>query len=330
MKHLAAALLALVLPLTVVKAVNSSGQIVIAVIGRASGTPSTRLVHAGANAAARDLSSGNHLKIRIRWEMPTTADAAQSQADLIQRLVLEGVDGIAVAPSDSRKLTVAINDAVDAGIPVACLNSDAAASKRFYFAGGSDTSTGEMIMTELGKLLGGKGTIGILAGNPATPNLQRRTQAVKTAAKGMPDIVIRGTYYCEETPAGAVARIAKAMEESPDLTGWALIGGWAISAENAFPWAPGKVKCVSIISGPTQLDYVRRGYVPVAVMPQYYQWSYHAVTRLVEKIAHHAEPANVAELFPPSLVTTANADEAARQMAQQLQDETLDVAKSIP
>jgi len=327
MKQLAAALFALVLPLTVVKAVNSSGQIVIAVIGRSSGTPSTRLVHAGANAAARDLSASSHLKIRIRWEMPTTADAAQSQADLIQRLVLEGVDGIAVAPSDSRKLTVAINDAVEAGIPVACFNSDAVASKRFYFAGGSDTATGELIMTELGKLLGGKGTIGILAGNPTTPNLLRRTQGVKTAAKGLPDIVIRGTYYCEETPAAAAARIAKAMEESPDLTGWALIGGWSMSAEHAYPWTPGKVKCVSIISGPAQLDYLRKGYVPVAVMPQYYQWSYHAVSRLVEKIVRHTDPANTTELFPPSLVSTANADEAFRQMTEQLKDETLAVAQ---
>ncbi len=328
MKLLAAALLALVPPLTAVHAVNSSGQIVIAVIGRSSGTPSTRLVHSGANAAARDLSAKEHLKIQVRWETPSAADPAQEQANLIQKLVLEGVDGIAVSPSDSRKLTAAINDAVDAGIPVACFNADATASKRFYYAGDSDAGTGELLMTELGKLLGGKGTIGILAGNPATPNLQRRTQGVKTtAAQHFPDVVVRNTFYCQEAPAAAAARIAKAMEDSPDLTGWILVGGWAMSAEKAFPWAPGKVQCVSIVSGPAQLHYVRDGYVPVAVMPPYYQWSYQAVSHLVAKIVHHTEPLNAAELFAPSLVTAANADDALQRMTEQLKDEHVDGSK---
>ena len=328
MKLLAAALLVVVLPLTAVHAVNSSGQIVIAVIGRSSGTPSTRLVHSGANAAARDLSAKEHLKIQIRWEIPSASDPAQDQANLIQKLVLEGVDGIAVSPSDSRKLTAAINDAVDAGTPVACFNADATSSKRFYFAGDSDTGTGELMMTELGRLLGGKGTVGILAGNPATPNLQRRTQGVKTtAAQHFPDVVIRSTYYCQETPPAAAARIAKAMEDSPDLTGWVLVGGWAMSAEKAYPWTPGKVQCVSIVSGPAQLHYIRDGYVPVAVMPQYYHWSYQAVSHLVAKIVHRTDPINASELFPPSLVTAANADEALQRMTEQMKDEHADGSK---
>lgn len=320
------ALLGLFAPFTWVRAVNSSGNLNLAIIGKANNNPLTRLTHSGANAAARDLSAKYHLKITIHWDTPDT-ESAQAQAEIIQKVVLDGADGIAVACSDSRRLTVAINDAVDAGIPVATFNSDAVSSKRFFFCGADDYALGALVMNELAKTMAGKGVVGILSGNPGAPNLQRRVLGAKASAAHYPDVVIRGTFYTKQDPGAAAIRIGKIMQENPDITAWALLGGWSLSAPHAYAWPVGAIKCVSVVATPEQFLYVRNGYVPTVVLPPYYEWSYEAVTRLVEKIVHHVDPANVVDIKPPVLVNAANVDEYTHKLEEQLKDEHLDQPK---
>jgi len=314
--------LALAAPFTPASALNSSGNLTIAVIGKAKNSPLSRLTHSGANAAARDLSAKYHLKIAIHWETPDQ-ESAQTQAETIQRVVLQGVDGIAVACSDTRRLTVAINDAVDAGIPVATYNSDAVGSKRFFYCGADDRPTGELIMDELAKQMEGKGILGILSGNPSAPNLQKRVLGVKAAAARYPNIVVRGTFYTRQDPGAASARIAKIMQDNPDITAWALVGGWSLSAPHAYAWPAGKIKCVSVVAEPAQFLYVHNGYVPTVLLPPYYDWSYQAVVRLVEKIVHHTDPPNVVEILPATLVTAANVDGYTHKLEEQMKDENL-------
>src|SRR5204862_6610172 len=101
-------------------------------------------------------------------------------------LVLSGADGIAVSCSDANKLTDAINSAVKNGVPVATFDSDAPASKRFVTFGVDDVKCGERVMDELAQIMGGNGNVAILAGNQTAPNLQKRVQGAKNAAKRYP------------------------------------------------------------------------------------------------------------------------------------------------
>ena len=74
-------------------------------------------------------------------------------------------------------------------------------------------------MTELDKLLGGKGRVAILAGNQNAPNLRRRVEGVKTEAAKHHGIQIIGTFYHAETPQDAaawtlVARVLLNLDET--------------------------------------------------------------------------------------------------------------------
>src|SRR3954462_12431937 len=232
-------------------AADAPRTITIGLVAKSQGNPVFQAARVGANDAAKELGAKNGIELRIDWRTPNEEDA-QQQAEAIEQLVLSGADGIAVSCSDANKLTDAINSAVRNGVPVATFDSDAPNSKRFVTYAIDDVKCGERVMEELAKLLNGKGVVAILAGNQNAPNLQKRVQGVKNAAKKFPGITIRDTYYHKETPQDAAAKVEQVMQSNPDITGWAMIGGWPLFTDNALKWAPGTVKCVSVDALPAE------------------------------------------------------------------------------
>jgi ribose transport system substrate-binding protein len=289
----------------------------IGLVAKSQGNPVFQAARVGAEDAARDLGAKYKLTIHIDWRTPNEEDA-QKQAEAIEQLVLAGADGISVSCSDANKLTDAINRAVDNGVPVATFDSDAPASKRFVTYGVDDLKCGAQVMDELAKIMDGKGVVAILAGNQNAPNLQRRVQGVKDAAKKYPGISIRDTYYHKETPQDAAAKVEQVMQANPDITGWAMIGGWPLFTENALKWEPGTVKCVAVDALPAQLAYIRSGHVPVLLAQQCYEWGHRTVELLVDKIVLKQDPPAVKEISALIPVTKDNVDAFAKNWVKWL------------
>jgi ribose transport system substrate-binding protein len=283
----------------------------IGVVAKSQGNPVFQAALVGARDAARDLGQKNGVTIKIDWRTPNEEDA-QKQAEAIEQLALVGADGIAVSCSDANKLTDAIDSAVKKGVPVATFDSDAPASKRFVTFGVDDIKCGEQVMDELAKIMGEKGEVAILAGNQNAPNLQKRVQGAKNAAKKYPGIKIRDVYYHKETPQDAAARVEQVMQSNPDLTGWAMIGGWPLFTDNALKWQPGTVKCVSVDALPPELAYLRSGHVQVLLAQQCYDWGYRSVEHLFNKIHLKKNPAAVKDVSPLVRVTKQNVDDYAK------------------
>ncbi len=285
--------------------------ITLGLVAKSQGNPVFQAARVGAEDAAKELGAKYGLTIKIDWRTPNEEDA-QKQADAIEQLVLAGAAGISVSVSDANKLTDAINRAVDRGVPVATFDSDAPASKRFVTYGIDDVLCGAQTMDELAKLMNGRGVVAILAGNQTAPNLQKRVQGAKEAAKKYPGITIRETYYHKETPQDAAAKVEQVMQANPDITGWAMIGGWPLFTENALKWRPGTVKCVSVDALPAQLGYIRSGHVPVLLAQQCYDWGHRTVELLVEKIVNKKDPAAVKEVAALVPVTKDNVEAYAK------------------
>jgi ribose transport system substrate-binding protein len=283
----------------------------IGLVAKSQGNPVFQAARVGATDAARDLGEKHGLEIRIDWRTPNEEDA-QRQAQAIEQLVLAGVDGIAVSCSDANMLTDAINSAVRNGVPVATFDSDAPASRRFVTFGVDDIQCGEQVMRELAKVMGGKGVVAVLAGNQNAPNLQKRVQGVRNAARQYPGINIRGVYYHRETPQDAAARVEQVMQANPDVTGWAMVGGWPLFTENALRWPPGTVKCVSVDALPPQLAYLRSGHVQMLLAQQVYEWGYRSVEHLINKLHFKKDPDVLHDVSPLVPVTVENVDEFAK------------------
>ena len=291
--------------------------ITIGLVAKSQGNPVFQAARVGAIDAAKELSAKHGVDIRIDWRTPNEEDS-QKQAEAIEQLVLAGAEGIAVSCSDANKLTDAINSAVNNGVPVATFDSDAPASKRFVTYGVDDLDCGIQTMVELAKAMKGKGVVAILAGNPNAPNLQRRVQGIKQEAAKYPGITIRDVYYHKETPQDAAAKVEQVMQANPDITGWAMIGGWALFTENALKWQPGTVQCVSVDALPAQLAYIRSGHVPVLLGQQCYQWGHRSVELLIEKIVEKKNPPAVKEISALVPVTKDNLEAYSKNWAKWL------------
>jgi len=283
----------------------------IGLVAKSQGNPVFQAARVGANDAARDLGRKYGIEIKIDWRTPNEEDA-QKQAEAIEQLVLAGANGVAVSCSDANKLTDAINSAVKNGVPIATFDSDAPNSKRFVTYAIDDVKCGEQVMDELAKCMGGKGVVAVLAGNQNAPNLQKRVQGVKNAVKKYSGITIRDVFYHKETPQDAAAKVEQVMQANPDITGWAMVGGWPLFTDNALKWQPGTVKCVSVDALPPQLAYLRSGHVQLLLAQQVYEWGYRSVEHLINKIHLKKDPTTLKDVSALVPVTKETADEFAR------------------
>ena len=287
----------------------------IAVIAKSSTNPVFLSARTGAETAAKELTLKTGVPIEIAWMTPPAEDG-QVQAQRIAQAVNEGATAILISCSDAGKVTGAINDAVDRGVPVMTFDSDAAQSKRFAFYGVDDIKTGKAVMDELAKQMGEKGSIAILAGNQNAPNLRKRVEGVKEAAKAYPNIKIVDTFYHIETPQDAAAEVVRAQNAYPQIQGWAMIGGWPLFTPTLLTdLDASKVKIVSVDALPAELAYVDKGLAPVLLAQPVYLWGYVSVNKIFEKVH---EGKTVPEVIPMELVRVSKENLGA--WARQLRD----------
>jgi ribose transport system substrate-binding protein len=278
---------------------SSGGALKIAMIAKSSTNPVFLSARTGAEAAAKELSQKHGVPIEIVWLTPPGEDG-QVQAQRIAQAVNEGASAVLISCSDAGKVTGAINDAVGRGVPVMTFDSDAPQSNRFAFYGVDDIKTGEAVMKELAPLMNEKGKVAILAGNQNAPNLRNRVAGVKQEAAKHPGITIVDTFYHLETPQDAAAEVVRVQNAYPEITGWAMIGGWPLFTQTLLSdLDPKKVKIVAVDALPAELAYVEKGLAPVLLAQPTYNWGYVSVQKIVDKV--HMKQ-DVPQIIPMDLV----------------------------
>lgn len=295
---------------------NQGKPFVITMIAKSTGNPVFLSAQVGAEAAAKDLTKKLGREVRIDWQTPANEDG-QEQAARIQQAVNNHSDAILLSCSDAAKVTGAINDAVDKGVPVMTFDSDAPDSKRFAFYGADDPETGQMVMKELaGQLNGQPANVAILAGNQNAPNLQKRVEGVKEEAKKYPNVKIVDTFYHVETPQDAAAKVLEVMKANPQIKGWAMVGGWPLFTTTLLTdLDPAKVKIVAVDALPAELPYIEKGIAPVLLAQPTYNWGYVSVEKIVDKLINKKD---VPVINKMELVRVSK--ENLNQWAKQLQD----------
>ncbi len=286
----------------------------IAMIAKSATNPIFVSARKGANAAAKELAEKHGVPIQIVWMTPDHEDA-QVQALAVAQAVKDRASAILISCSDADKVTGAINDAVDRGVPVMTFDSDAAESKRFAFYGVDDEQLGRTVMRELATLIRKKGSVAILGGNADAPNLRKRVAGVKKEAALNPGIKIVGIFNHKETARDAAEEVLRAQTANPQIQGWAMIGGWALFTPRLITQLdPQKITVVAVNALPAQLAFVENGLAPVLLALPTYNWGYVSVQRIVDKVLLKQD---VPTIIPPMevvRVTKGNLGDWARQL----------------
>ncbi len=290
---------------------------VIGMIAKSQTNEVFKAARQGAEDAARELSSRYGVEIRVDWRTPVSEDA-QKQAENIRQLVSGGANGILISATNAATLLQDINAAVDRGVPVLTFDSDVPGSKRFAYFGSDDLEAGRMVMSELASAMGGRGVVAVLAGTQGAPNLTRRVEGVKEELRNHPEITLLGVFYHEESAREAVAKMEEVQRANPQITGWALVGGWPLFTQNALDRVAPHAKVVSMDALRPQLPYLKNGQVQVLLAQQVYEWGYEGMRIMMEHLIEKKVPPDPIIKAPLTRVTAENADEYGRNWARWL------------
>ena len=296
-------------------AADSSADIVykIGVIAKSNSNPVFQAAKNGAIAAGKRLTAElDGASVEILWQTPPMEDA-QVQAQYVEQLVSSGVDGIAISCTDANLLTSALQGAVDKGVVVVTFDSDAPDSGRMAYYGVDDKEAGKEVMRQLAAVMGNEGKVAVLTGNPAATNLQARVDGVIEQAAQYEDIQTPMVYsFMPETATEAAAKMQQVQSANPDITGWALVGGWPLYTDNALDGIYENAKIVSMDPLPLPLEYAMKGQVQVLVGQPYFGWGEKSVEMIVDKLHFDRSPSSEMVYADFDIVTSDDAEEFAK------------------
>ncbi len=167
-------------------------------------------------------------------------DNYDPQAELteLKNAVAAKPGGILISVSDASLLTPEINAAIDAGIPVITIDSDAASSHRLYFIGTNNLDAGRLGGQRVVEKLGGKGNV-VFFTIAGQPNTEERLKGFKDVFSTRPGIVIVDVVNIKGDASAAFDRTQQLL---------ALAGAKKIDA----------FVCLDSVSGKLVADAVKR------------------------------------------------------------------------
>ncbi len=112
------------------------------------------------------------------------------QVRVIEDLIAQHVDGIAISALDDAGLVPVIHDAMKAGIKVITFDAPAPSSEALEYIGTDNEAAGTAAGKKMAEVMGGKGNIVILQGGLGATNLNLRTKGFKAALAKSPGIKV--------------------------------------------------------------------------------------------------------------------------------------------
>jgi ribose transport system substrate-binding protein len=251
-------------------ALGSSGQVHaadayrFAIVPKAMNNPFFDLARDGCMAEAKKLG------VTCTYTGPVEHEPA-TQVQIIQDLISQHVDGIAVSVADAASVTRVIRQARQAGIPIITFDADSPDSERQAYVGTDNKALGQALGHMLVKVHPKAGQYGLVSGGPAAQNLAERVAGVQEVLKAAGWTEVGGSpTFCNDDSALAVQQMTDMMTANPGLSAIVPVGGWPLFTQGAFgafanahkqAMASGNFAIVSADTLPAELQEVQAGQV---------------------------------------------------------------------
>ena len=145
----------------------------IAVIPKGTSHEFWKSIHAGAIKAQRELATKN-VNVEVIWKGPIREDDREQQVQVVENFIGQRVDGIVLAPLDSKGLVAPVETASRAKIPVMVIDSGLESELHASYIATDNFKGGQIAAEELGKLLKGKGKAMMLRYQVGSASTERR------------------------------------------------------------------------------------------------------------------------------------------------------------
>jgi len=288
----------------------------IAVIPKGTTHEFWKSIHAGAIQAARELTDQG-TPVDIIWKGPLREDDREQQIQVVEGFLSQGVQGIVLAPLDSRALVRPVEEARRAGVPTVIIDSRLESDVVVSFVATDNHKGGQLAASRLGELLGGKGKVLLLRyAEGSASTTERERGFLEELRSRYPAIVL----VSADQYAGPTRETAKRASEnllnrySGDLQGIFTPNesstiGMLLALQDV--GLAGKVRFIGFDAARTLIDAVRARQLDGVVAQNPMRMGYLGVKTMADQLRGKA----VERLVDTGvmLVTSANLDSAATQ-----------------
>jgi ribose transport system substrate-binding protein len=133
-------------------------------------------VHLGVEKAVREFAAAG-VNVQVLWKAPIREDDREQQVEVVEGFISQGVNGLVLAPLDSRALIRPVEEAKSAGIPTVIFDSKLATdADQVSYVSTDNGKGGRLAADRMGELLKGAGTVLMLRyqeGSAATEERER-------------------------------------------------------------------------------------------------------------------------------------------------------------
>ncbi|MBY0374700.1 MAG: substrate-binding domain-containing protein [Bryobacteraceae bacterium] len=265
---------------------QQSRQRVIAVIPKATSHLFWVAVQSGAFAAEREL------KIKVIWNGPTSETDYARQIQILDSMVAQRVDGIAIAACERQALVGPVERAIAAGIPVTVFDSGLDSDKYLSFVATNNYEGGQMAAREMAALLKAKpkAKVAVLQHTPGSQSTMDREKGFEdtVAQEFAAQIQIVARQYGMSDRSKSRAAAENFLTAHPDLDGIFCstepsATGAALALKSRE--VAGKVKFVAFDSSEGMVEDLRGGVIHALVVQDPYRMGFDAVKTLHDKLA---------------------------------------------
>ncbi len=276
---LAAALATIVL---LTAACNSSKKRRIAVVPKATSHIFWLTVHLGAEAA------GQKFGVDILWNGPPAETEYDRQMQIVDSMIAQHVDGLAVAAAERNALNRSLDRAAQLGIPVTVFDSGVDSTNYMTFLATDNYEAGRMGARELARLVGAKGTVAMVMHAPGSASTMDRERGFDDVMKTeFPQIHVVARQFGMSDRSKAMGAAENILTAHPDLNGiFATSEPSSIGASLALKsrGLSGKVKFVAFDSSDTMIEDLKGGTIDAMVVQDPFKMGFEAVKTLVDKL----------------------------------------------
>jgi ribose transport system substrate-binding protein len=201
-------------------------------------------------------------------------------------------NGILISVADEKLMQPEIDAAINAGIPVITIDSDAPSSKRLYFIGTNNRQAGRLGGHALVQKLGGKGNV-VFFTNPGQPNLDDRLNGYKDVLADSPNIHVKEVVDIKGESTAAFDYTQRALA----LTGKDRVDAFVCLEASAGPEVGevlhrGNTKDRVVIAmdlNTDTLDDVKQGIIAATIAQKPFTMAYFGV-KMLDELYHNPLP----------------------------------------
>jgi ribose transport system substrate-binding protein len=238
-------------------------------------------------AQAGFTDSAKVLKVKAEFTGPDRYDP-DAELKAFQDAAASRPSGILVSPARPEIFRDAINAAVQAGIPVICVDSDSPASQRLLFIGTNNFRAGLESGEQMAELMHGHGTV-VLITIPGQFNLDERARGVEETLKKYPSMHLGNIVNDSGVSQLAADNLSTLLQNKAPMDGILCLeasgGPGAAKALDNVGMA-GKIPIVAMDANPETLSWISKGAIAVTVAQKPYSMSFYGL-RMLDDLHHN-------------------------------------------